>query len=108
MFLVEKLTLPSNSITNPSILWFINSLAKTWNWANGSPASYQHLERIIRTEVPDSVRTHFEIKEWIATRMTQYSFAVTQERNAVNTNSCLQILFPSASYKDVMKLILNI
>lgn len=50
------------------MLWFINSLAKTWNWANGSLASYQHLERIIRTEVPSSIRTHFEIKEWIATR----------------------------------------
>jgi len=42
------------------MLYFIKSLAKTWGWADNSPiASYQHLERIIRTEVPSNIRTHF-------------------------------------------------
>jgi hypothetical protein len=45
------------------MLYFINSLAKTWNWDNVSLSSYQHLERIIRTEVPSNTRTHTGIKE---------------------------------------------
>jgi hypothetical protein len=49
------------------MLYFINSLAKTWGWTNTAPlSSFQHLEKIIRTEVPSSTRTHVGIKEWIA------------------------------------------
>jgi hypothetical protein len=47
------------------MLYFINSLAKTWGWNDVGLASYQHLERIIRTEVPSSTRTHGGIKLWI-------------------------------------------
>lgn len=47
------------------MLYFINSLARTWNWTNVSHNSYQHLERIIRTEVPTNTRTHSGIKSWI-------------------------------------------
>ncbi len=47
------------------MLYFINSLAKTWNWKESSTSSFQHLEKIIRTEVPSSIRTHTKIKEWI-------------------------------------------
>lgn len=50
------------------MLWFINSLAKTWGWADNSTSSCQHLERIIRTEVPSSTRTHSGIKDWIAAK----------------------------------------
>lgn len=46
------------------MLYFINSLAKSWNW-NDSLASYQHLERVIRQEVPSNTRTHGGIKSWI-------------------------------------------
>ena len=53
------------------MLYFINSLAKTWNWPNTGLASYQHLERIIRTEVPTPIRTHSAIKDWIASKYTQ-------------------------------------
>ena len=49
------------------MLWYINSLAKTWNW-EGNLASYKHLEKIIREEVPSSIRTHLAIKEWIANK----------------------------------------
>jgi hypothetical protein len=50
------------------MLYFINSLAKTWNWGANPPlSSYQHLERIIRKEVPSSTRTHTGIKDWIDT-----------------------------------------
>lgn len=48
------------------MLYFINSLARTWNWVNPNLASYQNLERIIRTEVPSSTRTHSGIMNWIA------------------------------------------
>jgi len=47
------------------MLYFINSLAKSWNWGSVGLSSYQHLERIIRTEVPSSIRTHSAIKTWI-------------------------------------------
>lgn len=50
------------------MLWFINSLAKTWNWTNIALSSYQHLERIIRENVPGDIRTHNEIRQWIANR----------------------------------------
>jgi len=49
--------------------YFINSLAKTWNWpANAPTSSYQRLEKIIKTEVPSNIRTHTKIKEWIAAK----------------------------------------
>lgn len=48
------------------MLYFINSLARTWNWQNTAVDSYQHLERIIRQEVPSSIRTHTGIKDWIS------------------------------------------
>ena len=50
------------------MLYFINSLAHTWGWKNVVISSYQHLERIIRTEVPSTTRTHGGIKDWIAAK----------------------------------------
>ena len=47
------------------MLYFINSLAKTWNWSGNLLSAFQHLEKIIRTEVPSSTRTHAGIKAWI-------------------------------------------
>ena len=49
------------------MLWFINSLSKTWSWTGDPTASYQHLEKIILNEVPSSIRTHSKIKDYIAT-----------------------------------------
>jgi len=49
--------------------YFINSLAKSWGWSeNASTSSYQHLEKIIKTEVPETIRTHSKIKEWIESK----------------------------------------
>lgn len=48
------------------MLYFINSLARTWNWKSDAISSYQHLERIIRDIVPSNIRTHSGIKKWIA------------------------------------------
>jgi len=48
------------------MLYFISSLARTWGWDGYPKGSYQHLERIIRKEVPSSTRTHSGIKDWIA------------------------------------------
>jgi len=47
------------------MLYFINSLAKTWGWSESNLTSKQKLETIIRTNVPSSIRTHTKIKEWI-------------------------------------------
>lgn len=47
------------------MLYFINSLAHTWDWTGNVVSSCQRLERIIRTEVPTSTRTHSGIKSWI-------------------------------------------
>jgi hypothetical protein len=49
------------------MLYFINSLGKTWGWSENSTNSYQHLERIIRNEVPSNIQKHGAIKEWIST-----------------------------------------
>ena len=46
------------------MLYFINSLAKSWKW-NDSLTSYQKLEKIIRNDVPSGTRTHSGIKAWI-------------------------------------------
>lgn len=46
------------------MLYFINSLAKSWKW-NDTLASYQKLEKIIRSVVPSNTRTHSGIKSWI-------------------------------------------
>lgn len=51
------------------MLYFINSLARTWNW-NTELSSYQHLERVIRTEVPTNIRTHGGIMNWISSQYT--------------------------------------
>lgn len=47
------------------MLYFINSLEISWGWKNTPLSSYQHLERIIRGEVPSNIRTHSGIKTWI-------------------------------------------
>jgi hypothetical protein len=49
------------------MLYFINSLAKTWGWSSSvALSSYQNLEKIIRTKVPTSTRTHAGIQAWIS------------------------------------------
>jgi len=52
------------------MLYFMNSLAKTWKW-NDSLTSYQNLEKIIRQKVPSNIRTHGGIMNWIASNYTQ-------------------------------------
>lgn len=47
------------------MLYFIRSIAKTWNWIDNA-SSYVNLERIIQEEVPSNVRSHTNIKNWIA------------------------------------------
>jgi hypothetical protein len=47
------------------MLYFINRLADVWNWFNPPLQSLQHLEKIIRDEVPSSIRTHKGIENWI-------------------------------------------
>jgi hypothetical protein len=46
--------------------YFINCLAISWGWPdNAYTSSYQHLEKIIKTEVPEHIKTPWKIKEWI-------------------------------------------
>lgn len=48
------------------MLYFINSLAKTWVWQKATSfESYQHLEKIIRLEVPPIINSHSGIMIWI-------------------------------------------
>lgn len=60
---------PDSSMLNRSegyeMLYFINRLAKVWGWTEPMLSSCQALERVIRTKVPSSIRTHAGIKEWI-------------------------------------------
>jgi len=48
------------------MLYFISSLGRTWHWSGYPRETYQHLERIIREEVPRDVQTHAGIRDWIA------------------------------------------
>ncbi|MEP6927437.1 MAG: hypothetical protein ABI834_07365, partial [Ginsengibacter sp.] len=49
------------------MLYFINSLAKTWIWQKAtSLSSYQHLEKIIRLEVPSLISARCGIMFWIS------------------------------------------
>jgi len=52
------------------MLHYINSLAKTWGWQTDNQSSFRHLERIIRNEVPENIRTHFDILNWIENNYT--------------------------------------
>jgi len=47
------------------MLYFINSLGRTWNWAVDDLVAYRKLEKTIRTLVPVNIRTHSAIKSWI-------------------------------------------
>lgn len=51
------------------MLYFIRSLAKSWGWSYSTPiSSFQHLEKIIKNEVPSSTRSHSGIKTWIESK----------------------------------------
>ena len=52
------------------MLNYINSLAKTWGWKIDNMSSFRHLERIIRKEVPDDIRTHADILAWLQDHYT--------------------------------------
>ncbi len=55
------------------MLYFINHLGKLWNWNGANKASYQKIERLIRTQVPSSIRTHKAIQSWLETNWQRYS-----------------------------------
>lgn len=47
------------------MIYFINSLGKTWKWSGEDKVAYQKLEKAIKTKVPSNIRTHGGIKNWI-------------------------------------------
>lgn len=47
------------------MIYFINSLAKSWAWQNVQLSSFHNLEKVIRTQVPSNIQTHAGIKAWI-------------------------------------------
>jgi hypothetical protein len=49
------------------MVYFIKSCAKTWGWLSLPISSAQHLEQIIRINVPHNMEKHFEIMNWIGT-----------------------------------------
>ena len=64
---------PDSTLLNRSegyeMLYFINRLAKIWNWGENVPAM-QRLETIIRTKVPSNQRSHEHIRIWIEQNYT--------------------------------------
>ena len=59
-----------NRIDGFEMLLCINSLAETWGWQTDNLSSFRHLERIIRNEVPENIRTHADILNWIQNNYT--------------------------------------
>jgi hypothetical protein len=49
------------------MLFFMNSLLRTWGWDDYPLPVYQHLEKIIRIEVPARAKTYSVITRWIET-----------------------------------------
>lgn len=47
------------------MIYYIRSLARTWNWKDDAIRACQKLERTIRSKVPENIRTHLAIKTWI-------------------------------------------
>jgi hypothetical protein len=52
------------------MLHYINSLATTWEWKTDNLSSFRHLEGIIRNQVPENIRTHAAILNWIEDNYT--------------------------------------
>lgn len=53
------------------MLYFIRSLAKSWNWSADHLESAKKLEIIIKEKVPTNIRTHSGIKAWIEANYKQ-------------------------------------
>ena len=48
------------------MLYFVNKLAKVWNWSEPvSVSSYRKIERSVREYVPNSIRSQEGIRKWI-------------------------------------------
>lgn len=54
------------------MLYFIRSLAKSWDWKDEAIRACQKIERTIRMYVPATIRTHSAIKQWIETNYTSF------------------------------------
>lgn len=54
-----------NRMEGYEILYYIRSLAKSWDWKEDAIRACQKLEKTIRDQVPSNIRTHGEIKSWI-------------------------------------------
>jgi len=46
------------------MLYFINHIGKK-NWQDPNTATYQKIERMIKSDVPTNFRTHRKIEDWI-------------------------------------------
>ena len=47
------------------MIYFIRSLAKSWEWKDDAIRACQKLEKTIRTRVPSNIQRHGDIKSWI-------------------------------------------
>ena len=54
------------------MLYYIRSLAKTWNWKDDAIRACQKLEKTIRTKVPSNIRTHTGIRVWIESNFKDF------------------------------------
>jgi len=64
-------TISSNDFTELNrtegneVIYYIRSLAKSWNWKDDAIKSCQKIEKTIRTKVPEDIKTYGQIKHWI-------------------------------------------
>lgn len=67
---------PDNTLLNRTegyeMIYYIRSLAKSWDWPDDAIKAYQKLEKTIRTKVPETIRTHGEIKSWIQSNFKDF------------------------------------
>ena len=54
------------------MIYYIRSLAKTWDWPDDAIRACQKLEKTIKTKVPETIRTHGEIKSWIQSHFKEF------------------------------------
>lgn len=47
------------------MIYYIRSLAKSWDWKEDAIRACQKLEKTIREKVPSNIQTYGEIKSWI-------------------------------------------
>jgi hypothetical protein len=54
-----------NRLEGYEMIYYIRSLARSWEWKDEAIRACQKIEKTIREKVPQNIRTYAEIKAWI-------------------------------------------